>query len=178
MTDFGSLFLALNSVYPGIIAGHLGISGAFHSFVVTVVGGGGGICVCVCVCLSVVYLRIELMWQPTAFSCPFLVFKTLQTNINTQMKWETMSKYLVGAIFHAESITLRKVNSVLNRIRNTMCGLSRWHRVAAMRRLPAWRLVRFFYILVDVYLELIKPLLPKHICKPSTHPINQTLRKQ
>jgi hypothetical protein len=77
-------------------------------------------------------------------SCPLLVFTMLQPNSNTQMKQENMSKYLVGSIFHAESITLRKVNSILNRIRSTLWDLSRWHRVAAMLRLSAGRLVIFF----------------------------------
>lgn len=94
--------------------------------------------------LSPVYLRIEIIWQLRLFSCAFLVFITLQMNTNIQMKWGNISKYLVSSMFRAESITLRKVNSVLNRIRNTMCGLSRWHRVAAMLRLPAGRLVIFF----------------------------------
>lgn len=75
---------------------------------------------------------------------PLLVFTTPQPNINPQMNQENTCKHLVGSIFHAESITLRKVNSILNRIRSTLWGLSCWHRVAAMRRLSAGRLVIFF----------------------------------
>lgn len=70
----------------------------------------------------------------------------------------------VSPRFHAQPVSARKVSSVLNITGAATRGPSRsggGGKAQPLGREPCY----IFYMLVAVYLELIKPLLPKHICQ-------------